>query len=140
MKKTLLLLVAALIYSAAGAQEMTDRELLASIIAAECNTCTQMEQYYVGSVVLNRVDHAKFPNSILAVLDQPKQFHGYKTRWFEPTESTQKVADDLLSGKGRDYTIVYFYNPETSYWKFVRDMEPCTSHKMQDHFYAEYCD
>ena len=50
--------------------------LLAAIIHSEagCTWIPDWVQLYVGSVVLNRVESPRFPNTIKAVLDQPGQY------------------------------------------------------------------
>lgn len=72
--------------------------LLAHVICGEAQNCPQTEQEYVGSVVLNRVDSDRFPNTLSEVIFQSGQ---YACTWDgnynkEPTETNWDVAEDLL--------------------------------------------
>ena len=86
-------------------------DLLASIIMAECSLCSEEEMYLVGSTILNRVDNPDFPNTIKQVVYEPEQYQAKSSPWFEATPKTQKVALNLLIGRGRNKDILYFYRP-----------------------------
>jgi len=96
---------------------------LARIIHAECSICPTDEQYMVGSVVLNRIKHEKFPDSLLGVLSQPNQFNAYNTSNYIVSESTLTVAKNLIKGVGRDYTVLFFFRPDAPNKKFLKKME-----------------
>lgn len=72
-----------------------DLYVMAHVIAGEAQICDDMEKRYVGSVVLNRVNHADFPNTIKDVVFQKKQYSSVADRNYyrEPTEN------DLLNAK-----------------------------------------
>lgn len=86
---------------------------LASIINAECGTCTPAEKHMIGSVVLNRARYTG--RSILAVISEENQFHGYLQEGYICTEENSKIAEELLSGK-REKSVLYFFTgvPEWS--------------------------
>lgn len=74
--------------------------LMAHLINGEagCNWCSDDMMYYVGSVVLNRVDSKYFPDNIEDVIFAPKQ---YACTWDgnfdkEPCERAWRIAEDLL--------------------------------------------
>lgn len=54
----------------------TDEDLyiMAHVLAGECQNCSDEEQLYVGSVVLNRVAHSQFPNTVKGVAFQKGQY------------------------------------------------------------------
>ena len=54
-----------------GGGQSGDLDLLARLISAEARGEPYMGQVAVGAVVLNRVDHPSFPNSISGVIYQP---------------------------------------------------------------------
>lgn len=81
--------------------------LLSSLITSECGTCTAEEKYLVGSVVLNRMDAERI--CIYDVLTKKNQFAGINTENFYPTEESNRIAIDLLKGKGRDRRFLYFF-------------------------------
>ena len=72
-----------------------DLYVMAHVISGEAQICDDMEKRYVGSVVLNRVNHADFPNTIKDVVFQKKQYSSVADRNYyrEPTEN------DLLNAK-----------------------------------------
>lgn len=75
-------------------------ELLAHLIMAEAgsNYCDIMTQYYVGSVVINRAKHEKFPNTIEDVIYQSGQYPTVEYMWnMTPTSQVYEVAIDLIA-------------------------------------------
>lgn len=78
----------------------TDEELyiLAHVICGEAQNCPDDEQLYVGSVVINRVAHPAFPNSIQGVVFQPGQYACTKdgNYYREPTPRNWANAKYLL--------------------------------------------
>ena len=109
---------------------------LAAIINAECGICDSLEQYLTGSVVLNRMDSDKYPDSMIGVLEEPNQFDGYNTPSFRPTVATLNVALNLLHGKGRDTTIIYFYARDSPNKIFKKNINKFVKYKLKYHNYA----
>lgn len=75
-----------------------DLSIMAHALAGECQDCPDQEQLYVGSVILNRVDHPSFPGTIRDVVFQKGQ---YACTWDgnynrEPTERNWENARVLL--------------------------------------------
>lgn len=54
--------------------EDSDLYVLAHVLTGESQWCSDEEQIYVGSVVLNRVAHPEFPNTIKEVVFQKGQY------------------------------------------------------------------
>lgn len=78
----------------------SDYELLAHLIFAEAEGCTQDEMLWTGQVVLNRVDSQYFPNSIREVIFESGQ---YSTTWdgriyLDPSQDCYDVAQLLMDG------------------------------------------
>lgn len=75
-----------------------DLYILAHVICGEAQNCPDDEQLYVGSVVLNRVAHPSFPNSIQEVVFQPGQYACTKdgNYYREPTPQNWANARLLL--------------------------------------------
>ncbi len=111
---------------------------LASIINAECGICDSLEQYLVGSVVLNRMASDKFPDDMIGVLQEPNQFHGYKTPLFRPSFNTMQVALNLLNGSDRDTAIIYFYARDSPNKDFKKKINKFVKYKLKYHNYATY--
>ena len=70
----------------------------------------------VGAVVLNRVIHASFPNSISGVIYQPGAFSCLDDGQFdEPVaESAYRAAQDALNGWDPSSGAIYYFNPNTA--------------------------
>ena len=87
---------------------------LSHVIAAEAGAdwTTDEAVFYVGSVVLNRVESSSFPNSIKEVVLQPGQYATvpYLSR-YEPSERVMEITYDLLNeGSVLPENVVYQAN------------------------------
>lgn len=102
-----------------------DFYLLARMIAAEARGEPYVGQVAVGAVILNRVKHPSFPNSISGVIYQPRAFSAIDDgQWAKTpvTESARKAAQDALNGWDPTGGAIYYYNPAktTSKWIYSR--------------------
>ena len=93
-----------------------DVDLLARLISAEARGEPYEGQVAVGAVVLNRVEHASFPNSISGVIYQPGAFSCLDDGQFdEPVaESAYRAAQDALNGWDPSSGAIYYFNPSTA--------------------------
>lgn len=75
-----------------------DLLIMAHVLAGEAQFCDDAEQRYVGSVVLNRVAHEEFPNTIAGVVFDKRQYSCVSdgNYYREPTESNWSNAKWLL--------------------------------------------
>ena len=73
-----------------------DVQALAKMLYGEARGCTLDNQQKAVWCVLNRVDDERFPDSIIGVLSQPDQFHGYSTA-FPVWDELTAVAEDVLT-------------------------------------------
>ena len=69
---------------------------LAQMLYGEARGCTVDNQMKCVWCVLNRVDDARFPDTIQGVLSQPSQFHGYSPN-FPVWDNLYAVALDVLT-------------------------------------------
>jgi len=81
-----------------------DLMLLSKIIYAEAGSVWLSDEWKmcVGEVVLNRVASPEFPNTIKEVLEQPGQYYGANSRYFNsllPSERCVNAALRLLNGE-----------------------------------------
>ena len=83
---------------------------LSHVIQAEAGYCEWEMMAGVGSVVLNRVEHEAFPDTVYEVIHQPGQYSCVDNGTFytEPTEVAKEVADYLLRN-GSDYPVEVVY-------------------------------
>jgi len=98
-----------------------DLDLLARLISAEARGEPYEGQVAVGAVVLNRVEHASFPNSISGVIYQPDAFTClYDGQFNEPVaESAYRAARDAMNGWDPSYGAIYYFNPVTATSKWI---------------------
>lgn len=101
-----------------------DMLLLARAIHSEARGEPYEGQVAVGAVVVNRVKHPSFPNSIPDVIFQPGAFTAVSDGqiWLEPNAAAYKAATDALSGWDPSNGAIYYWNPAvaTSTWIWSR--------------------
>ena len=102
----------------------SDYELLARIISAEARGEPYIGQVAVGAVVLNRIEHPSFPDTMSGVIYQNGAFSCLQDgQFYEPiSASAYKAATDALNGLDPSGGAIYYYNPKTatSKWIFSR--------------------
>ena len=69
---------------------------LAQMLYGEARGCTVDNQMKCVWCVLNRVDDPRFPDTIIGVLSQPNQFHGYSAA-FPVWDELTAVAENVLT-------------------------------------------
>ena len=69
---------------------------LAQMLYGEARGCTVDNQMKCVWCVLNRVDDTRFPDTIIGVVSQPSQFHGYSPN-FPVWDELKEVARDVLT-------------------------------------------
>ena len=100
----------------------SDVWLLAKLIAAEARGETYRGQVAVGAVVLNRVSHASFPDSISGVIYQNGAFDCVRdSNWnVSPGDTAKRAAQDALNGWDPTGGAIYYYNPKTASNGWIR--------------------
>ena len=90
-----------------------DVQLLGKVISAEARGESYEGQVAVGAVILNRVAHSSFPDSISGVVYQAGAFSCvYDSNWYEPiSETSKKAAIDALNGWDPTGGAIYYFNP-----------------------------
>lgn len=68
---------------------------LAQMLYGEARGCSRLNQQQCVWCVLNRVDDARFPDSIIGVVSQPGQFYGYSAD-FPVWDNLYAVALDVM--------------------------------------------
>ncbi len=98
-----------------------DYNLLARIISAEARGEPYSGQVAVGAVVLNRVDHPSFPNSVSGVIYQSGAFSCLYDGQFEKpvADSAYRAARDALNGMDPSGGAIYYFNPATATSKWI---------------------
>lgn len=104
-----------------GGTQSGNLYLLARVISAEARGEPYTGQVAVGAVVLNRVRHSSFPNSISGVIYQSGAFSCLDDGQFdEPiAESAYRAAQDALNGSDPSGGAIYYFNPATATSKWI---------------------
>lgn len=106
----------------AGGYGQSDYELLARVISAEARGEPYSGQVAVGAVVLNRVRHPSFPNSIAGVVYQSGAFTCVSDGQINlaPKNDAYRAARDALNGVDPSGGAIYYYNPATASSSWIR--------------------
>ena len=89
-----------------------DIELLAKVIRAEARGENYEGQVAVGAVILNRVAHPSFPDTISGVVYQNGAFSCVNdSNWYQPVaESSKRAARDAVNGWDPSGGAIYYFN------------------------------
>lgn len=100
--------------------------LLARVISAEARGEPYSGQVAVGAVILNRVEHPSFPNTIAGVVYQPGAFTCMVDGQIDQpvADSSVRAAQDALNGADPSGGAIYYFNPAvaTSAWIWSRPL------------------
>ncbi len=94
----------------------SDVNLLARLISAEARGEPYSGQVAVGAVVLNRIEHPSFPNTLSGVIYQRGAFSCLDDGQFDQpvAESAYRAARDALNGWDPSGGAIYYFNPATA--------------------------
>ncbi len=103
-----------------------DVYLLARLISAEARGEPYVGQVAVGAVVINRIDHPSFPNSLSGVIYQSGAFSCLDDGQFNQpiSDSAYRAAREALNGSDPSGGAIYYFNPATatSSWIWSRPL------------------
>lgn len=104
----------------------TEVELLARVISAEARGEPYSGQVAVGAVILNRIGHPSFPNSLAGVVYQPGAFSCMDDGQIDQpvADSAVRAAYEALNGSDPSGGAIYYFNPNTatSAWIWSRPL------------------
>ena len=95
--------------------------LLARIISAEARGEPYTGQVAVGAVVLNRIEHPSFPDTLSGVIYQKGAFTAVTDGQFDQpiSDSAYRAAKDALNGWDPTGGCIYYYNPKKTSNAFI---------------------
>ena len=107
--------------SNSSSSSTADINLLARLISAEARGEPYTGQVAVGAVVLNRMEHPGFPDTMSGVIYQKGAFSCLNDgQWNKPVvESAYRAAKEALNGADPSYGATYYYNPKTATNKWI---------------------
>ncbi|WP_407271011.1 cell wall hydrolase [Radiobacillus sp. PE A8.2] len=114
-----------------GSISQSDKELMAKLVHAEAKGEPYAGKVAVATVILNRVDHTEFPDTIKGVIYE-RSSGGYYA--FTPVQNGYinnaadaeaiRAVNEALAFRGEGSGSIYFYNPRTakSNWILSREV------------------
>ena len=104
-----------------GQFSASDVALLARTISAEARGEPYTGQVAVGAVILNRIEHPSFPDTLAGVIYQPGAFSCLNDGQFnEPVaDSAKRAAQDAINGWDPSGGAIYYFNPKTATNKWI---------------------
>lgn len=112
--------------SGSSSHSDADVALLAKVISAEARGEPYTGQVAVGAVILNRVNHPSFPNTISGVVYEPGAFTCMVDGQIDQpvADSAYRAARDALNGADPSGGAIYYFNPDTatSAWIWSRPL------------------
>lgn len=101
----------------------SDIQLLARAINGEARGEPYEGQVAVGAVILNRVKHSSFPNTIAGVIYEPGAFtavaDGQINVPIAEDSTVVKAARDAMNGWDPTGGAIYYFNPDTATNKWI---------------------
>lgn len=96
----------------------SDVQLMARAINGEARGECYEGQVAVGAVIMNRVKHSDFPNTIAGVIYQPGAFtavsDGQINEPIAENSSVVKAAQDAINGWDPTNGCIFYFNPNTA--------------------------
>ncbi|MBQ4517396.1 MAG: cell wall hydrolase [Clostridia bacterium] len=112
----------------AASRSSNEIQLLARCVNGEARGEPYIGQVAVAAVILNRVRHPSFPNTIAGVIYQPRAFtatiDGQMNVPISQDSTVYQACQDAMNGWDPSGGAVYYYNPRktTNRWIFSREV------------------
>ena len=107
----------------AASSSKSDIQLMARAINGEARGEPYEGQVAIGAVILNRVKHASFPNTIAGVIYQSGAFtavaDGQINQPIASGSTVVKAARDAMNGWDPSGGAIYYFNPKTATSKWI---------------------
>lgn len=106
----------------------SDLQLMARAVNGEARGEPYTGQVAVAAVILNRVKHSSFPNTVAGVIYQPGAFtavsDGQINAPIDANSTVYKACQDALNGWDPSGGAIYYFNPDTatSSWIWSREL------------------
>ncbi len=114
-----------------NSSQATDTQLLARCVNGEARGELYEGQVAVAAVILNRVKHPSFPNTLSGVIYQPGAFtavaDGQINVPIDPNSTVYKACSDAMNGADPTSGAIYYYNPKTATNEWIRNRKVITT-------------
>ncbi|MFT8320274.1 MAG: cell wall hydrolase [Bacillus sp. (in: firmicutes)] len=93
-----------------------EKQLLARLVHSEAKGEPYVGKVAVAAVVLNRLEHKQFPDTIKAVIFEKNAFEPVRNGSIhEPADNeAHQAVEEALENQDKYDDLLYFYNPETA--------------------------
>ncbi len=126
---SLMLMLAVVEYPSVRVYASTsDLQLMARAVNGEARGEPYTGQVAVAAVILNRVKHSSFPNTVAGVIYQPGAFtavaDGQINEPIAANSTVYKACQDAMNGWDPSGGAIYYFNPDTatSSWIWTREL------------------
>jgi N-acetylmuramoyl-L-alanine amidase len=98
-----------------------DLKLMANAVYGEARGEPYEGQVAVAAVILNRVEHPDFPDTVGGVIFQPLAFTAVADGqiWLTPNERAKEAVLDAINGWDPSENAIYYFNPITATSKWI---------------------
>lgn len=98
-----------------------DIQLMANAVYGEARGEPYEGQVAVAAVILNRVEHPDFPDTVGGVIFQPGAFTAVDDGqiWLTPNERAKEAVIDAINGWDPSENSIYYFNPITATSKWI---------------------
>jgi len=112
-------------------------DMLARAVYSEARGEPFQGQVAVAAVILNRVAHPDFPNTIAGVIYQPWAITAVSDGqfWLPPNQTAYTAAQQALNGVDPTNGALYYYNPVTATNQWIRSRQILT--QIGNHVFAK---
>ena len=113
---------------AQGSNYSNNLQLLARCVNGEARGESYVGQVAVAAVILNRVAHSSFPNTIAGVIYQPGAFTAVSDGQIDvpisANSTVYKACQDAMNGWDPTGGAIFYYNPArtTNKWIYSREV------------------
>jgi len=98
-----------------------DLKLMANAVYGEARGEPYEGQVAVAAVILNRIEHPDFPDTVGGVIFQPLAFTAVADGqiWLTPNERAKEAVLDAINGWDPSENAIYYFNPITATSKWI---------------------
>lgn len=98
-----------------------DIKLMSNAVYGEARGEPYEGQVAVAAVILNRVEHPDFPDTVGGVIFQPGSFTAVADGqiWLTPNERAKEAVIDAINGWDPSENAIYYFNPITATSKWI---------------------
>lgn len=98
-----------------------DLKLISNAVYGEARGEPYEGQVAVAAVILNRIEHADFPDTVGGVIFQPGAFTAVSDGqiWLTPNERAKEAVIDAINGWDPSENAIYYFNPITATSKWI---------------------